>query len=137
MITESNPNANNPEPIMGEIVIAYPISDRVCQDLLTTAAESICQYWASFRVVEVDANNDYVKIHIVEDWAHSDEKPRVCQVITPKTMFEGLQNLATAAASKRFPTATQHLMDAITENWDAVTADVVLQMALFNDIIYG
>jgi hypothetical protein len=34
-------------------------------------------------------------------------------------------------------TPTEHLMDMIKENDDAVTADVIIQSVFYNDIIFG
>ena len=31
----------------------------------------------------------------------------------------------------------QHFLDAVTENDDAITADVFFQCIVFNDVIYG
>jgi hypothetical protein len=34
-------------------------------------------------------------------------------------------------------TPIKHLMDAINENGDAITADVIIQTVFLNDVIYG
>jgi hypothetical protein len=48
------------------------------------------------------------------------------QFITLKEVHERVSN-----------TPIRHLMDAINENGDAVTADVIIQTVFLNDVIYG
>lgn len=48
------------------------------------------------------------------------------RTITMKDVHEQVQN-----------TNIRHLMDAINENGDAITADVILQQVFFNEIIFG
>ena len=46
-------------------------------------------------------------------------------------------DLAQAKKNLESPMAVKHLLDIKNENDDAITADCILQICLFNDIIYG
>jgi hypothetical protein len=69
----------------------------------------------------------------VEHEAHSDDKRRVNRFVTADELRIGLERLTQAT----FETAWKHFADAVGDNHDATTADVVLQMAVFGDLIYG
>jgi len=49
--------------------------------------------------------------------------------LTIHTLFEGLE--------KMYENSKRHYWDFINENWDAITADVFLQYAVFGEVIYG
>ena len=53
--------------------------------------------------------------------------------VTPALMRTGLERLAAAD----FPAAKRHFTDAISENGDAITADVVLQHAMLGELVFG
>ena len=112
--------------------ITIPVPVQVLRDLLVTAAEGGSNYWARISVPPDQTGADYTAIRVREHSAHSD-KPPVNRIVRAEDLIEGLRKLTTAT----FPAASKHLTDAITENSDATTADVVLQMAVFGDVIYG
>jgi len=49
--------------------------------------------------------------------------------LTITKLFEGLENM--------HEESPRHYKDFIEENWDAITADVFLQYALFGKVIFG
>lgn len=57
--------------------------------------------------------------------------------LTPETIKAGLSKLHEAAMNKTFPAASWHYANIVTENYDASTADVVLQLGMFGDVIFG
>jgi hypothetical protein len=115
------------------INITIPVPVQVLRDLLVTAAEGGSNYWARISVPPDQTGEEYTAIRVREHSAHSDDKPAYNAIVKAEDLAKGLAALATAT----FPAASKHLTDAITENHDAITADVVLQMAIFGDVIYG
>jgi hypothetical protein len=114
------------------------------QDLLSTAVEQGCPYWAEFDEVQTNRDTNapvqscgwyYTSVRVAER-EPSKGAARKRFVVTPRRMVEGLEKLARADHEK-FPAAGKHLADALTGDWDAVTADVVLQMATFGELVYG
>lgn len=79
---------------------------------------------------------------VTEAEASKAGRPRANRWITASEMAVGLSRLAQAAGADD-PNgmdglaAGKHLADALTSNGDAGTADVVLQMAVFGEIVYG
>lgn len=110
-----------------------PITRQALRDLLCTAVEGGSNYWAMFEDAERTESLDYLGVVVVEHEAHSKGVPALRRRITAEDLAQGLERLAAAT----FPAAKQHLADALSENGDATTADVVLQMAVFGDVIYG
>lgn len=113
--------------------ITIEIKPELLKDLLVTAVEGGSNYWAAFTDVERDEELYVTKTRLSDREA---DTPRVFTV-TPDTLAVGLQNLATRMSKRGESAAGRHLTDALTENGDAITADVVLQMALFGEIVYG
>jgi hypothetical protein len=59
-------------------------------------------------------------------------------------LLTGLEHLANRISQKgkhdwslKSSAAARHFCDAIREEGDAITADIVLQMALFGEVLYG
>lgn len=97
-------------------------------DLLTTAVEGGINYWAAFGVATDDEAGNYASV----EWREVDA-PNRFGTTTPDDLLLGLQRLSEST----IPAYVQHLADALTGNGDAGTADVVFQMAVFGDVIYG
>lgn len=126
------PTASN---VTHALTITRQVSEQLLADLLVTAAEGGSNYWASFTEPR-PAGGEYVSVHVTEHAPHS-RTPRVSRRVGVLDMLEGLRNLSRAVGRSGFPAAVKHLNDALEEDYDATTADVVLQMALFDEVIYG
>lgn len=113
------------------VLLNVPVSRQLLMDLLCTAVEGGSNYWAQFSKAERTPDLDYLSVHVREQEASG--CARVSRTVTADDLALGLERLATA----KFATATQHLADALSEDGDATTADVVLQMTLFGDVVYG
>lgn len=126
------------------LIINIPVARQLLRDLLCTAIESGgCDYWAEFSDAQRTGNMNYLSVRVKEHEAH-DGKIRVHRIVTADQLAIGMERLAQAEwpnGEKKNPTfydgaAFQHLADALSDH-DATTADVVLQMTIFGELIYG
>lgn len=101
------------------------------RDLLCSAIEGGSNYWADFDKFE-RTDLDYISVRVAEQEPSSGNL-RKRKTLRAEHLVEGLQLLAAAP----FPSALTHLHNFLNENDDAETADVVLQMTMFGDLIYG
>jgi hypothetical protein len=113
------------------LMLNVPVSRQLLMDLLCTAVEGGSNYWAAFRSIERTTDLDYLRVRVIELEASGDQ--RVDRVVAAEDLRLGLERLAAAT----FASAGKHFGDAICENGDAITADVVLQMTVFGDVVYG
>lgn len=117
------------------LIINIAVPRQTLRDLLCTAVEGGSNYWASFSAAERTENLDYLKVKVTAHEKHDDKLPRVNRYITADDLSNGLERLAKADL-QAFPAAMKHLCDALTDH-DATTADVVLQMTVFGELVYG
>lgn len=109
--------------------ISVPVPEQILKDLLTTAVEGGSGYWASFDDINRDDDLNVLSVTIVDD----DSGKR--HVVGCGLLTLGLERLA--AQPTPFPAAFEHLVNALKEEGDAETADVVLQMTVFGELVYG
>ncbi len=120
------------------ITVSFPVQCQLLRDLLCTAVESGgCNYWAAFSNATRTEGLDYLRVRVTEHESHS-EGPRFNRYVEAEDLARGLTRLAEAASrdAASFPSAAKHLADALS-NHDATTADVVLQMTMFGELVYG
>lgn len=115
------------------ITVKWDVPEQLLRDLLVTAVEGGSDYWAEYRRVMRDAELNILSVHVREQEASDQGGRHQHADITPASMALGLERLAQAS----FPAALTHLANALKEEGDAETADVVLQMAMFGKLIYG
>lgn len=118
-------------------VLNVEVSRQTLLDLMVTAIEGGSNYWAAFSDAERDDDLNYLKIRVIEHEAGRDGHPRVNRFITPLEMAHGLETLARAAINDEHGAYGKHLGQALSQSGDAITADVVLQFALFGELVYG
>lgn len=105
-------------------------------NLIISAAEGGSNYWIKrVRLASKHGGLDtpwYATKHLYEEdfeihiWPEDEKEPRI---LTPIEVQQGLNLMA-----ERYP----HQMALIhTENDDAETADIFLQLCLFGEVIYG
>jgi hypothetical protein len=92
-----------------------------CEDCVTY--EDGCPWYAKPSLYE----NDF-KIRLQQHEEHTKDAG-VDVFMTPASVQQGLSTMA-----EKYP---EHFSDMISGNWDAATADVFVQLCVFNDIIYG
>lgn len=122
-----------------DIVLNIPVPREMLRDLLCTAVEGGSNYWADFSAAVRTEGLDYLRVKVTEQEPSRDDTPRVNRYIDADDLAIGIQRLAKAAIADdgKFPAAGKHLGDVLSENGDATTADVVLQMTIFGELIYG
>jgi len=120
------------------VMINLPVRRQTLRDLLCTAVEGGSNYWATFSNAEQTESLDYIKVKVTENESSREGTPRVNRYITADDLASGLSRLGQAAANDdgTFQAAGKHLADALGDH-DATTADVVLQMTIFGELIYG
>lgn len=112
------------------VKLAFTVPRNLLVGLLVSAAEGGSNYWATISVPPGQRSSNYDRIHVKD--VEADKEPFE-GIVTADDMVRGLQHLAMA----KFPAAGKHLGDALSQNGDAITADVVLQMAIFGEVLYG
>jgi len=116
------------------------VPEQVLLDLLSTAIEGGSTYWANFSAAVRSSDGEYLSVVVTEQDSHKEGSPRIIRALAATDLIVGLERLAAVAVNDEHDMqrmAGQHLGDALSENGDASTADVVLQMALFGEVIYG
>lgn len=110
--------------------------------LLVTAIEN-CGQWASVNKLQWGEDGMVRSCEIVEHEPSERRRYKVKQHVDVNAIITGLGGLGTAASKHYvdpklgFQSAGKHLADALSGDYDAVTADVVLQMGIFGEIVYG
>ena len=107
-------------------------------DLLTTAVEGGSNYWCRFSRLKRDKGLNCLSVRVAPDDGPvrcKDGTTYVPRVVEAAELKLGLERLGAQPAP--FPAAAQHLADVLGENDDAITADVVLQMTVFGEVVFG
>jgi hypothetical protein len=108
------------------------------RDLFTTALEGGINYWARRGAVKTSDSNIETVLYIDGQDAEDYE-------VNPTYLIEGtagkveIDDWVMQFGLDRLVKSPyqHHVTDIINDNADATTADVIVQMALFGDIIYG
>ena len=103
------------------------ISIELVEDLFTTAVEGGIDEWATIGTVNPDNCSAFVT------FIGPDNEYLVRDQITWGTFIRGIDRLAVRVDAA----LAGHYQDLIEGNWDAVTADVIVQLGLFDEIIFG
>lgn len=118
------------------VELKIPIKRQLLRDLLSTAVESGTSYWAQVSKLKRTPDLEYLSVRFHEVEASEGEKRKV-MTIKAEDLVIGLQRLSQQIGNPKFSAAGQHLADALSENGDAITADVVVQMTMFGELVYG
>lgn len=119
------------------VILPVTLTNDLLSNAMTNAAEGGSNYWARISVPASEASSlDYQRIRVREFEGHAEYTP-LDRIVTLADIALGVQRLAEHVNDPKFPAAAQHLNDFLTEQDDATTADVILQLALFNEVIYG
>ena len=124
--------------ILHAVILEVP--HQTLLDHLVTAVEGGSNYWASFRDVERDSDLNILKCTVVD--RENDEVKSY--VATPSTILKGIQALCDRTVrpgnhdwSLKPEGAQRILGDVLSGEGDAGTSDVVLQMGLLGEVVYG
>ena len=115
--------------------ISINVDHQLLVDLLVTAVEGGSNYWADFIYPHPRGSNSD-KIRLIEDEPSNESGVCFDREVSADDLLVGLQRLAESDLSN-FPAAHAHLLDVLSDNYDADTADVVLQMTVFGELVYG
>jgi hypothetical protein len=112
----------DPKEIKYTVPVEYTITEYDLDCLLVTAFEGGINYWARINLRKGHGYFD-AKVHDFEEADRGD-----C-VLTREKLLAGIKLCAT-----KYP---RHFKDFIDESGDATTADVIVQCALFGEVVYG
>lgn len=124
-----------------KVTANFEISDERISDLLCSAFEGGSNYWYFIREVnypqgktKADFKYWHMEVPLSEggsliiDYIEGDEDLSG-KILNRESIQKGLKLMA-----EKFP---KHYYDFITENDDADTGDVFLQLCLYEDVIFG
>lgn len=109
--------------------VMLPVRRQRLRDLLCSAVEGGSNYWAAFTDVTRTANLDYLEVRVTEHEG-SGAVPTT-RVVTADDLAVGLGRAAMD------PRLARHAAAFLGDDDDAETADVILQMTVFGDVVYG
>lgn len=99
------------------------ISKELAIDLLITAVEGGSNYWAEFK------NYNPVEGSVTAiDW---EEDPTTEYHITAEDLIKATQELLTSGEVAGW------VLEGLPDDFDSITADCVLQKAIFGEVVYG
>jgi hypothetical protein len=111
-----------------ELVITFRLTEGTFHHQVTSAIEGGIQYWAT---VDVGTHQPGWRNYFTARIGEHDCKGRVFRwhELSLDKLKEGLRVMAA-----KYP---HHFKDVIAETGDATTGDVLVQCALFGEIVYG
>lgn len=123
------------------ITITFNVSPMFLADVLVSAIEGGIGYWSQTLVYKWEDLQpvDFHATILVPDDADPDNDPHQ-YVITPRKLLEGIQRVL-APGFQVNPQIRNAILQSVREddagNIDADAADVIVQAALFSEIVYG
>lgn len=111
----------------------FLVERQLLMDLLCTAVEGGSNYWAKFSDAQRTIKFDYLSVLVEELEPGGTQPEELHRVVTAEDLMIGLRRMAEASTEP----SLRHLHDALSENGDAITADVVLQWTVFGEVVYG
>lgn len=123
---------------MATIQVQFDIADQLCADILCTALEGGIGYWSSASDIKKSQGEDWQYVSAVltdcegdEDWKH---------VVDYAAIRLGIQRVLDPGFRVNQSIRAAVLSCALgpdNADYDAETADVIVQAACFNEIVYG
>lgn len=102
------------------------IDDGLIMDVLLCGFEGGISYWASaVKPTSPDKSVNVTDGFIIEWKDFGDDKP-LSYTVTNNRIRQALTKMP-----------MEHFNDIINENYDATTADVLIQIAVFKDVVFG
>ena len=117
---------------MSTVTVSVDVDVQQLRDLLCGAVEGGSGYWARFSKAERTPDLDYLAVTVTERESSTDG-PAAVKRVRAEDLAQGIAQLWRGS----FPAAHQHLANFLTGDEDAATADVILQLTIFRDVIYG
>ena len=111
------------------------------QDLIITALEGACRYWASFKFPKdwKEKYQSYEQIPFKDGdiEVYDVETDELLGYLNRASVKVGLQLMADRKDLKCKQIPNRHFKNLSTDNEDAETADVFLQLAVMGEIVFG
>ncbi len=119
-----------------EVKLTATVADTVCHDVLTTAYEGGISYWAMTDQADRDGSMNVLKFRLRE---REDDEPETFTVDTA-TVRAGIKWLleeASVSNSYHVRALIDLLFSPDQADYDADTADLIVQAGLFGELRYG
>ena len=124
-----------------EVKATVRIPNQKIMDMIVTAVEGGSNYWAKFvfpkdykqkcqNYYEIPFNDDNIAVYDVET-------EKLLGYLNSATVKVGLQLMADRKDMTGKPVPARHFKALATDNEDAETADVFMQLAVMGEIVYG
>lgn len=110
------------------IIVNIEVPDQTIVDLFITACEGGSNYWCAKVTPTVKVESDPY-VDMLQGFTATDRETGRVIKVSPEQIQMGLARMA-----EQYP---HHFQDMVNDNHDAVTADVLLQMCVFGELIYG
>jgi hypothetical protein len=123
-----------------EVKASVKIPHEKIQDLITTALEGACRYWASFKFPTdwKQKYSSYEQIPFKDNIAVSDvETDELLGYLNIASVQTGLQLMANCKDIMGKVVPARHFKNLVTDNDDQETADVFLQLCVMGEIVFG
>lgn len=139
---DTEQTVRQPSDVVGQVTTTVDVPLQRLADLAVTAIEGYLD-WGT--IVSGDYQSLDFRFHLAPDeslrqslnedltWEVAGARfaGQHTMLVTPEVLLQGLQ-----LAAQR-PDARHHWLDFTSENEDAVTGDVILQLALFGKVVFG
>jgi hypothetical protein len=122
------------------ITLTLEVRDTFVQDLLTAACEGGSAYWLRGAVhYKLDENSAPEYVEKVTKCFDAEDRSTKFEDITLDTVRLGIKRIVQGELVRPDikSTVLRCLMDGDCSDWDAETADVVLQVGLLGSVVYG
>ena len=124
-----------------EVTARVRIPEQKINDLIVSAVEGGSNYWARFVFPKnyKDKYQSYEKIPMQDgDIEVFDiETDELLGILNKATIQTGLQLMANCKDIKGKQVPSRHFKNLATDNEDAETSDVFLQLSVMGEIVYG
>lgn len=120
-----------------KVNLELPLSDKACQDLLTTCVEGGSAYWLACQSIERTPELDVTKIVGCFDRDDDDTKWGDADVETIRKGITKILNREVKVNSTTYSNILSVATNYENADYDADDADAALQAGLLGGIVYG
>jgi tryptophan synthase beta subunit len=110
-------------------ILTIEVSDQYCKDVLVTCVEGGSNYWAEFRNIKRDSELDVLELECRD----KEDEDALWKMVTISDIRRGVE----VATKAEFQVAARIKSSILEDDNDAESSDVILQAAVFGEVIYG
>lgn len=114
-------------------ILTIEVNDDYCHDAMTTAVEGGIGYWAECRNVERNEKLDILSFEVTERDREAACFPDRWVKIDPEKMKAAV----TLVLTPKFEVSNGYKRMIIEDDVDAEAADILVQAAVFGEVVYG